>query len=293
MTATLAQRLTIEPLEPTIGAEIHGVDLSQPLSDDLLAQIKAALWEHQVIFFRDQHLSPEQHIAFGRLFGNLHVHPLGYENEASHPELLRIHADEKSKYVAGEELHSDVTCEPEPPMGSILYLREVPPTGGDTLFSSMYAAYDALSPSMKQFLEGMTAIHDGVKPWTTGYKIRPDKAFPRAEHPVVTVHPETGRKILFVNRGFTTRIRQLMYEESNALLEFLYQHLAHPRFQCRFRWRANSIAFWDNRCTQHQAVWDYYPARRSGHRVTIAGQAPEAADVARVAAAPRSYPKPR
>jgi taurine dioxygenase len=286
-------RLQCRPLTPQIGAEIHGVDLSQALDDAVLDQVRQALWQHGVIFFRDQHLTPQQHIAVGRRFGDLHVHPLSYENDPEHPDLLRIHADENSKYVAGEEMHTDVTCEPSPPMASMLYLREVPPAGGDTLFASMTAAYDALSPTMQQFLEGLTAVHDGAKPWMGAMKIRPDKPFPRAEHPVVTVHPHTGRKILFVNRGFTTRIRQLMYEESAALLEFLYQHLAHPRFQCRFRWQPNSIAFWDNRCTQHQAIWDYYPARRSGHRVTLAGQPPEAADVARVAAAPRSYPKPR
>ena len=293
MNVAIASRLTVTPLGPTIGAEVSGIDLTQPLSDDALDQIKSALWAHQVIFFRDQPLSPAQHIALARRFGDLQVHPLAHENHPDHPELLRIHADEHSRVVAGEDLHTDISCEPEPPMGSMLHLREVPPRGGDTLFSSMYAAYEALSPTMQHFLEGLTAIHDGVKPWTTGYKIRPDKPFPRAEHPVVTVHPQTGRKVLFVNRGFTTRIRQLGYEESEALLDYLYKHLAHPRFQCRFHWSADAIAFWDNRCTQHQAVWDYYPARRNGLRATITGQAPEAADPARVAAAPKTYPKVR
>ena len=293
MTPTTAVKLHVQPLSPHVGAEISGVDLTQPLSDDALAELKQTLWRHQVIFFRDQRLTQQQHIAFGKRFGALHVHPLGYENHPDHPELLRIHADEKSKMVAGEEMHTDVTCEAEPPMGSILHLHEVPPTGGDTLFASMTAAYDALSPTMQHWLEGLTAVHDGAKPWMASMKIKPDKPFPRSEHPVVTVHPHTGRKILFVNRGFTTRIRQLMYEESAALLDFLYRHLEHPRFQCRFRWQANSVAFWDNRCAQHQAVWDYFPARRNGHRVTVAGSAPIAADPARVEAAPKQYPRPR
>ena len=284
--------LRITPFSTALGAEIDGVDLTRPLTEDAFARIRQAFLDHGVIFFRDQQLTPEQHIAFARRWAPIDINRF-FKAVPGHPEIAEVRKEPEQTSNIGGGWHTDHSYDEAPAMGSILLAREVPPSGGDTLFSSMYAAYDALSPSMKQFLEGMTAIHDGAKPWTTGYKIRPEKQFPRAEHPLVTVHPETGRKLLFVNRGFTTRIRQLMYEESNALLEFLYQHLAHPRFQCRFRWRANSIAFWDNRCTQHQAVWDYYPARRSGHRVTIAGKAPGAADAVRVAAAPRSYPRPR
>lgn len=267
----MAPALTVQPLTPVIGAEIGGVDLAAPLAPETLEQIRQALWQHQVIFFRDQHLTPEQHLAFGRRFGTLHTHPLAHENDPEHPERLRVHADENSRYVAGEDWHTDVTCDAAPPMGSILYLHEVPPSGGDTLFASMTAAYDALSPTMQQFLEGLTAIHDGAKPWSSGYKIKPDRPFERSEHPVVTVHPHTGRKILYVNRGFTTRIRQLGFEESAALLEFLYGHLSQPRFQCRFRWSTNAIAFWDNRCTQHYAVHDYGDEPRLMHRVSILG----------------------
>jgi taurine dioxygenase len=274
--------ITVRPLTPTIGAEILGVDLSASLTPAAMAQVKQALWDHQVIFFRDQHLSPQQHLSFGEQFGSLHVHPLQRSRHPEHEELLVIHADANSTYVAGEDWHTDVSCEAAPPMGSMLYLTEVPPTGGDTLWASMYAAHDALSTAMKEFLEGLTAIHDGAKPWLKRGK--PERSYPRTEHPVVTVHPETGRKILFVNRGFTINIPQLSAQESDATLEFLYRHLAHPLFQCRFRWEANSIAFWDNRCTQHHAMWDYFPARRHGHRVTVNGHPPLAANPARIAA---------
>lgn len=270
--------LKVIEINPNIGAEVLGVDLGQPLSMEQQSAIEAAFAKHQVLFFRDQKLSNEQHLAFGRRFGTLHSHPLVRSRHAEHPELLRIHADENSKRVAGEGWHSDVTCEIEPPMGSILYLPEVPPSGGDTLFASMYAAYEALSPTMQKFLETLTAIHDGQKPWMKSHGgPEPGKTYPRAEHPVVTIHPATGRKILFVNRGFTVHIPQLSTDESAALLEFLYRHIETPEFQCRFRWQANSIAFWDNRCTQHHAIWDYFPHRRSGYRVTINGSRPAAA----------------
>ena len=268
--------LDIRPLTPALGAEVFGIDLASQLSKPQVDAIRKALVAHQVIFFRDQHMSFEQHIELGKRFGSLHVHPLAAGNHPEHPELLRIHADEKSERVAGESWHTDVSCEEEPPMGSMLYLTEVPTTGGDTMFASMYAAYDALSRPMQQFLEGLTAVHDGAKVWTK-YGIAPSRPFARNEHPVITVHPETGRKLLFVNRVFTSHIPELSTKESDALLEMLYRHVENPRFMCRFRWQANSVAFWDNRCTQHQAIFDYFPARRSGYRVTINGTRPLAA----------------
>ena len=268
--------LDIRPLTPALGAEVFGIDLASQLSKPQVDAIRNALVAHQVIFFRDQHMSFEQHIELGKRFGSLHVHPLAAGNHPDHPELLRIHADEKSERVAGESWHTDVSCEEEPPMGSMLYLTEVPTTGGDTMFASMYAAYDALSRPMQQFLEGLTAVHDGAKVWTK-YGIAPSRPFARNEHPVITVHPETGRKLLFVNRVFTSHIPELSTKESDALLEMLYRHVENPRFMCRFRWQANSVAFWDNRCTQHQAIFDYFPARRSGYRVTINGTRPLAA----------------
>ena len=268
--------LDIRPLTPALGAEVFGIDLASQLSKPQVDAIRKALVAYQVIFFRDQHMSFEQHIELGKRFGSLHVHPLAAGNHPEHPELLRIHADEKSERVAGESWHTDVSCEEEPPMGSMLYLTEVPTTGGDTMFASMYAAYDALSRPMQQFLEGLTAVHDGAKVWTK-YGIAPSRPFARNEHPVITVHPETGRKLLFVNRVFTSHIPELSTKESDALLEMLYRHVENPRFMCRFRWQANSVAFWDNRCTQHQAIFDYFPARRSGYRVTINGTRPLAA----------------
>lgn len=268
--------LDIRPLTPVLGAEVFGIDLSARLSQAEIDAIRRALTAHQVIFFRDQYMSFEQHIELGKRFGSLHVHPLAPANHPDHPELLRIHADEHSERVAGESWHTDVSCEEEPPMGSMLYLTEVPESGGDTMFASMYAAYEALSQPMQEFLEGLTAVHDGAKVWTR-YGLTPSRPFARNEHPMVVVHPETGRKLLFVNRVFTSHVPALSAKESDALLEMLYRHIENPRFMCRFRWQANSVAFWDNRCTQHQAVFDYFPARRSGYRVTINGTRPLAA----------------
>jgi len=272
---------TLRKLTPTIGAEVFGIDLTEPPTAQRIGQLRTLLLQHQVIFFRDQALSHEQHLALGRGFGSLHTHALANARHRDHPELLIVHADAKSKYVAGEGWHSDVTCDAEPPMASMLHLTEVPPEGGDTMFASMYAAYDALSDAMKSFLETLTAIHDGAKPYVGAYGAKPvDIPFARTEHPVVTVHPETGRKVLFVNSGFTTRIVQLKRSESDALLQYLYRHIEAPQFMCRFRWEKNSVAFWDNRCTQHQAVWDYYPNRRRGYRVTLNGTVPQAANPA-------------
>jgi taurine dioxygenase len=204
------------------------------------------------------------------------MHPTSSRKDWEHPEILVIKADEKSKHVAGEEWHSDVSCDQEPPMGSILYLTEVPPEGGDTLFASMYAAYEKLSPPIRTLVEGLTAIHDGepVYRGRFGWTDARGKEFPRAEHPVVRTHPVTGRKALFVNPNFTTSIKGLSRLESDALLQMLYRHCETPEFQCRFRWQPNSVAFWDNRCALHHAMWDYYPQRRHGYRVTIKSDRP-------------------
>ena len=272
MTYTAIQ---IDKLTPHVGAEIRGVDLARPLDERTFKEIHAALVDNGVIFFRDQHLTPEQQKDFGRLFGELHVHPAAPSLLEGHPEILVIHADEKSMRVAGENWHSDVSCDPEPPMGSILYMHELPPVGGDTLFASMYAAYDGLSAPMKRFLEPLTAMHEGEHVYRGRYGVDDrGRVFPKAEHPVIRTHPVSGRKALFVNGGFTTRIVQLARAESDALLQFLFRHLETPEFQCRFRWQVNSVAFWDNRCVQHHAMWDYYPQRRHGHRVTIKGDKP-------------------
>lgn len=268
--------LEISKLTPHCGAEIQGVDLAAPLDDAHIKLIEKALAEHTVVFFRGQSLTPDQQKAFGRRFGELHIHPAYPDILEGHPEIMVIRADENSTRVAGEEWHSDVSCDPEPPMGSILHMHEVPSVGGDTLFASMYAAYDALSAPLQKMLEGMTAIHDGEHVYRGRYGRNDDAGavYPKSEHPVVRTHPVSGRKALFVNRIFTTRIVQLKRHESDGLLAMLFSHIEMPEFQCRFRWLPGSIAFWDNRCAQHHAMWDYYPQRRRGLRVTIKGEKP-------------------
>ena len=270
------ETIEVKPLTPVIGAEIRGVDISEPLGNQPFQEVHDALMRHQVIFFRDQALTLDQHKAFGRLFGELHIHPAAPSPEG-HPEILRIHADENSKRVAGHGWHSDVSCDAEPPMGSILHLHQTPETGGDTMFSSMYAAYDALSAPMKAFLESLEAEHASEHVDARRYdgpeQLR-DGDYPRNVHPVIRTHPVTRRKALFVNSGFTRRIVGLERKESESLLEFLFDHVRTPEFHVRFAWEDNSIAFWDNRCVQHHALWDYYPHVRSGHRVTVKGDRP-------------------
>jgi taurine dioxygenase len=263
--------IEVTPLTARIGAEIGGADL-RSATNRQVDEIGRALIDHQVIFFRDQHLEPAHLSALGRAFGELAFHS-AVPGLPDHPELVAIHADKDSRFIAGEDWHSDLTCDAEPPLGSILYLHTVPPVGGDTLFSSMYAAYDALSPRMKAYLEGLTAVHDA------DHVYRPlfpdvDRRYPCNVHPVIRTHPVSGRKGIFVNGSYVLRIVELPEHESDAILRFLYAHCANPNFQVRFQWRAHSVAFWDNRCTQHMAVWDYFPHTRSGWRATIAGDKP-------------------
>jgi taurine dioxygenase len=273
--ALTSSTISFHPLTPSVGAEVTGVDLTRPLGDADLHALQNGLLEHLVIFFRGQNLTPAQHKAFGRRFGDLHIHPAPMGILDGDPEIILVNADQHSRRIAGEVWHSDVSCDADPPMASILHLKEVPPLGGDTLFANMYAAYEALSPSMQRFLSSLTAVHDGRRNYD-GRQTAPsrDTEFPRAEHPVVRTHPLTGRNALFVNRMFTTTIVQLKARESEVLLDMLYRHIESPEFQCRFRWQPNSVAFWDNRSVQHQALWDYFPNRRYGHRVTIAGDRP-------------------
>ena len=267
------QTIQVSPLTPTIGAEIAGVDLAKPLTDQQFEEIHAALIQHLVIFFREQALSTEQHKVFGRRFGKLHIHPTS--QMPGHPEVLEIKADENSTWVAGEVWHSDVTCETEPPMGSILHITKVPDNGGgDTLFANMYRAYELLSDPMRQFLEGKTAMHEGAQVYAGRHGKDPSRQYPVAEHPIVRTHPVSGKKALYVNRNFTTRIVGLNKNESEAVLQMLYHHIERDDLKCRFKWRPGSIAFWDNRCAQHQAMWDYFPQTRYGQRVTVAGDKP-------------------
>lgn len=271
--ALVASRLT-----PAIGAVISGIDLAGPLDDARIDDLKQALADHQVIFFRDQRLDPASLKRLGQRFGALQTHAL--KGLPDHPEVRRLHADETSRHVAGEEWHTDMSCASVPPLGSILYLHTLPPLGGDTLFASMYAAYDALSERMKAYLEGLTATHDGKLAFG---RFDPEGRYPVAVHPVIRQHPVTGRKVIFVNRGFTSHINELSADESRSILEFLFRQCENPLFQVRFRWEPHSVAFWDNRCTQHLAIWDYYPHVRSGFRVQIADEQPASTAAAQAA----------
>jgi len=271
--------ISIQPLNPIIGAELSGVDLKDNLSDADIGIIKDALNKYQVIFFRNQDITPEQHLAFGRRFGELHVHPsVRGKPRSQWSELLPVHADANTARIAGDKWHTDVSCDEKPPLASILHLEVVPESGGDTLFSSMHAAYEALSAPMKQMLDSLTATHDGAPNY--GDRARrnretdTDRINPVAAHPVIATHPSTGRKTIYVNSVFTQRINELGEAESEAVLKFLFAHVTRPEFQCRFQWQRHSIAFWDNRAVQHYAVWDYRPALRSGQRVTIRGDRP-------------------
>ena len=266
----------IKQLSPMIGAELSGLKLSGDLPDAAIAEIRRALLEFKVVFFRDQHeLTAAEHIAFARRFGDLEIHPATPKGQED-PEILRITHDETSK---GREnaWHSDVTWRPEPSLGSILRAREVPPFGGDTLFSCMYAAYDALSPAMKDWVSGLTARHDIARVFAGRLNKSIEELhaqYPVQEHPVVRTHPETGRRALYVNTAFTDQIVGLSKKESDWLLAHLYSFAAVPEHQCRFRWEAGSLAFWDNRACQHYAASDYFPQRRVMERVTIAGDRP-------------------
>jgi taurine dioxygenase len=273
----------IRPLTPHLGAEIDGVDLSQPLTADQLEALRRAFLDASVLVFRNQKINRAQHKAFAAHFGPLHVHPLkaaqGYEG-GDDPAILVVKTTAKSKYTAGDGWHTDVSCDENPPMGSMLYVTEVPAHGGgDTLFANMYRAFESLSEPMQSFLETLTAVHDGARPYLGSYGYQPPQGqtFPKHEHPVVTRHPETGRKVLYVNSGFTTHIKGLRPFESRALLDTLFAHIATtPSLTCRVRWEPGTLTFWDNRCTQHHAVWDYHPESRYGERVSIVGTRPAA-----------------
>jgi len=263
--------MEIKTLTPHIGAEIIGVDLAGELSDKAMADIHQAHLDHMVLVFRNQKLDRNQHKAFAAKFGELHVHPLNH-SKGGDSEILTVKTTAESPYTAGDAWHTDVTCDEFPPMGSMLYITETPASGGgDTLFADMYLAYELLSDAMKDMLEGLTAIHDGGLPYIGAYKSTPPKGgYPRNEHPLVAVHPETSKKLLYVNSGFTSKICGLKPSESKAILEMLFKHIAEtPRLTCRVEWQENTLTFWDNRCTQHHAVWDYHPNSRYGERVSI------------------------
>ena len=271
--------LEVHPLTPTIGAEIRGVDLREPLDPVTLRAVERALLDHLMIFFRDQPLEPAQQIAFARQFGEISIPPF-VPKHGTNPELIVLD-QVNPKGEGADAWHSDNTFMSEPPLGSILRAVELPPLGGDTCFASMYAAYEALSEPIRRLLDGLRAVHDVTRPLAKGIAaghVTADLAevqrrWPPVEHPVVRTHPVTRRKALFVNANSTTRIVGLAERENDALLPFLIDHVRSPEFQCRFRWEPNSIAFWDNRPTQHFAVPDYHQ-RRVMQRVTLGGDKP-------------------
>lgn len=269
--------IDIKPVTPTIGAEIEGADLTN-IRDDEFDLIHQALTDHQVVFFKDQpRLEPEVQVAFAKRFGPLHEHPAAPHLEG-HPDIFVIHAHKDSKVANGNGWHTDVSCDEEPPLATMLQIHQMPESGGDTLFASMFAAYETLSEPMRGFLAGLTATHASEHIYRGRYSDRgvddAGRTYPSAVHPVVRTHPDSGRQALYVNPSFTTRITELAVDESRALLDYLYRHQQHLEFQVRFRWTPNAIALWDNRCTQHFALWDYWPEERKGHRVTIKGERP-------------------
>lgn len=265
----------LERCTPHTGAIISGVDITRPLSDASQQRLQTALLEHGVIFFRDQPFDAASLARFAGAFGTLLV-PTTLDPKYLLPDapgIVRIHADADSRFVAGEDWHSDMTCNEAPPFGTILSINILPECGGDTCFANMHAAYDALSDGMKILLADKTALHDGARVFAKVNEAD-GRSYPRAVHPVIRTHPSTGRKAIFVNKQFTAGINEMPKDESAAILAFLYAHVAKPQFQMRFRWEKHSVAFWDNRCLQHTAVWDYFPHTRSGLRATLAGDRP-------------------
>jgi taurine dioxygenase len=268
--------IDVKPLAPTLGAEIHGIDLSKEISDEQFAEVRRAAAEFLVLAFRDQTLSSDQHKAFARRFGTLHRHALSKSptiaGGTSDPEILSWRTGAESRYTAGDAWHHDVSCDATPIVASFLHVTHLPPGGGgDTAFSNMILAYESLSPAYKSFLDGLTAIHDGALAWTAGYGAQPDpgKVFPAAEHPVVATHPVNGKKYLYVNSGFTSHIVQLSRTESDAVLQHLFRHIEKQlALQVRVHWAPGTLLYWDNWATQHHAVWDYFPQERWGERVS-------------------------
>jgi len=273
-------QIEVRPIAGSIGAEIHNVDVSQDLDAATIADIRKALLDHCVIFFRNQKLDAERHKAFTRRFGEIFIHP-NYKGMQADPEIIVITREPGDKKIVGEEWHADTTMMPEPPMGAILYAIEVPPYGGDTLFANQYQAYEALSEGMKKMLSGLQALHSDRKvagPAANKNAYRATKVREDADwretvsaHPVVATHPETGRKLLYVNASYTTGFAGMTEEESRPLLDYLLDHGHRPEFTCRFRWETGSIAFWDNRCCKHLAIHDAGPFRRVMQRTQIAG----------------------
>jgi taurine dioxygenase len=264
--------MNISSITPTVGAEVTGIDLAD-LSPEAVSSIKAAFLKHHVLVFRDQTLSRDQHKAFGRLFGDLHIHPSKRNGmNQQDPELFIINTKPDAKLTNGEAWHSDVSCEEIPPKASILYVTKCPENGGgDTMFANMHEAFDELSPDLQSLLLTKAAYHDGeIDLRNYGVRLRDGQTYPKASHPLVPRHPENGRPYLFANGSFTSHIEGIPRWESDMLLQGLYQRTAtNPRIQCRVKWQPNTLVMWDNRSVQHHAILDYAGFARYGERVSV------------------------
>ena len=273
--------IAVEPLSPALGAEISGIALDEALADAVVAEIRAAFLAHHAIFFRDQTLTPERYLRFASTMGEPSEYPF-VAGLDGYPQITEVIKKEDEQVNFGGIWHSDTTYLECPPKGTLLYARQVPPIGGDTLFANMHLAYESLSSGMRRMLDGMTAINSAQKGDAAATRADLLRQRPRdagdtvtvAEHPLVRTHPETGRKALYVNPGHTLQIGGMSEAESAPILEYLYRHQTRPEFTCRFRWRRDSLAFWDNRSAQHYPLNDYHGQRRAMQRITLAGDRP-------------------
>ena len=278
----MTRQIEVRPISGALGAEIHGLDLSGELENSTMAAVRQAFFDHGVVFFMNQQITPEQQLGFARRFGEIDVNRY-FPTVDGYPEVAEVRKEPDDSYNIGGSWHTDHSYDATPALGSMLYAKTLPERGGDTMFASMYAAYDALSSGMVDMLLGLRAVHSGARafgPKATsndrGAKFKlSETALAEVEHPVICTHAESGRKYLYVNRGFTLRFANMTEDESKPLLEFLFQHAARPEFTCRFNWRPGAMAFWDNLCTQHFAVNDYHGQTRLMHRITIQGRAPQ------------------
>jgi len=271
--------IEVRPIAGALGAEVRGVDIARPLEDEVVAEIRQAFLDHLVVFIRNQKLTPQELLAFAQQFGE----PVEYPQLKGLPEcplITPVIKLEHERVNFGGIWHSDTTYLERPPMASMLYALETPPYGGDTLFANQYLAYETLSEGYRKMLDGLVGVNSSLK--ADASRTREDRLRAAgaehkalvAEHPVVRTHPETGRKALYVNVGHTTHFKGLTEEESRPLLDYLFGHQVKPEFTCRFHWEPGSLAFWDNRCTQHNPVNDYHGFRRVMHRVTLEGDTP-------------------
>ena len=274
-------QMNIRPISGALGAEIFGVDFAAGVDDETFDCIRTTFHEHGVIVIRDQDLTPEQHVAAARRFGDINVNRF-FTPVDGHPEVAEVRKEPHQKRNIGNKWHTDHSYDDTPALGSMIYALEVPPVGGDTMFANMSLAWETLSDGMKDMLARLEAVHSSRHVFGPGYKANPDvadrfrnseQAVQDAVHPVVIRHPDTGRKVLYVNPTFTVRFNGWTEEESRPLLDYLYEHASKPEFTCRVEWRKGSLGLWDNRATWHLALNDYPGHRRLMHRVTIEGTA--------------------